>query len=131
VSWRTALTRRLAVHAIAPHVGRESAPLLVAWNLESIPRIPMRTAGPPLCPAPNLLCLPFRCRVLTLVFLRRPEAPARKPHQHSIGMPRLKLLERRHELVAGVRAKGGGFSFDDDRPVRVSRRHDQSAPWFE
>jgi len=118
---------RLPLHAIAPQIRGEAAPLLVTRNFESVARIAMGPTGTPLGAPSILRRLLFRRRHGALFLLRCPEASAGEPHQHDVLMPRLQLLERRHELVACVRTKRGRLAFEDDRPVCVSRRHDQSA----
>jgi hypothetical protein len=59
----------------------------------------------------------------SLLVLRRPQAAAREPLHHRIGMPDLQLPQRRHQLFLRVRAKRGGLAFENDRPVVVPGRH--------
>jgi len=54
---------------------------------------------------------------------RFPQAPAREPLHHDIGILPLQLMERRQKLFALARAKGRGFLIDEDGPVRVARGH--------
>jgi hypothetical protein len=80
-----------------------------------VSRTPL-TSGRPDRPA-------LRQRVGSLLVLRRPQAAAREPLHHRIGMPDLELPQRRHQLFLRVRAKRGGLAFENDRPVVVPGRH--------
>jgi hypothetical protein len=108
--------------AIAAETIREATSLLVSGDLESLARIPVRAAGAPGGAAAFTLSR-AATRLLLLMLRRLPETAARKPHQHGIGMTRLKLPERWRQLVARMCSKRGRLPFEDDRPVRVTRRH--------
>jgi hypothetical protein len=109
--------RRLFV-AIAAHSCGKAPPLFVARDIESRSRIPVLPPRPPLGAAP-FATLPLGLRLLG----RFPEPPPCEPLQHDVGMFGLQLLEGRHEIVALVRAKGRGLSFENDRPVCEAWRH--------
>lgn len=68
----------------------------------------------------------LRERVGALLVLRFPEASARKPFHHRVGVARLQLAQRGQQFFFGVGAEGGGFAFQNDRPVMVPGRHDAS-----
>lgn len=68
-------------------------------------------------------CVPLRERLDAFFFLRLPQASPREPLHHGIGVPVLQLSKRGGELVLRVRAKRGGFTLEDDRPVMVPGRH--------
>jgi hypothetical protein len=105
---------------IAPHPFGEAPPLLVARDVEPCARIAMRSARPP------ILTPPF-CSTGVLgrarFFRRGPQASAREPHHHRIGMLALELLERRDEVVAILRAESRGLPLDDDCPVGKAWGH--------
>src|SRR5262249_20985636 len=65
-------------------------------------------------------------RRLRLLF-RVPQLAAREVAELRVGMPRLNLLERRHQLVARGRAEGRWLAAEDDRPVGKARRHYRSS----
>jgi hypothetical protein len=57
-------------------------------------------------------------------FLRaRPQAAAREPHHHRVGVLVVELLEGRLELLAQLRSERRRLPFDDDRPVCEAWRH--------
>jgi hypothetical protein len=100
----------------------EAAPLLVARDVEPLPRIFVPPAGAPVRTAPFRRSRPaVRSRALLLP--RVPQPSAREPFHHRIGMVRLQLLQRGQQFFLLVGAESGGLSFQDDRPVRVTGRH--------
>ena len=112
--------------AIPPQILREPAPLLVAWDLESIARILVFAAGTPIMGTPILRrrSRPSpRERVRTFLILRLPETSAGEPLHDRVGMADLQLPQRRQQLVLEVGAKGGRLAVEDDRPVVVPGRH--------
>jgi hypothetical protein len=78
--------------ALATEPVGESAALLVAGHLETRTRILVRAARSPTRSASLATTAP-RQRFARLL-LRLPQAAARKPHHHGVGMPGLQLLQR-------------------------------------
>jgi hypothetical protein len=114
---------RPSLGAIAPQFGAEPSAFLVARHLEALARIAVRATGaPPGGAALGAVSLARRNRV-TLLFGRFPQTTAREPQHDGVGMPRLELTQRRHQLIARVRAEGGRLAFENDGPVRVARWH--------
>ena len=116
--------RHLAiVWCVIPEQSLAKAPaFLVARDFEFRARIFMRSARPPGRPTPlSRRPLPHERR--TRFFFGLPQASAREPHQHGIGMSRLQLTQRGQELLLRVRAKGCRLALEDDRPVRVAWGH--------
>jgi hypothetical protein len=113
-------TSRLRAMFPPPRLRREPPPLLVARHIEPGARVAVLAARPPaaisaLGASPALRCLRFE--------RRRPQPAAGEPHHHHVRVPGLQLLERRKQIVTLLRAKGGRLAFEDDRPIRESRRH--------
>jgi hypothetical protein len=113
--------------SLAPQILGKASPLLVARNLEAIPRILVLAAGTPIARTPIAGRGTCRTspgeRLCPLLILRLPQSPAREPLHHRIGMSHLQLAQRGQEFFLCVGAKRGGLSFEDDRPVVVPGRH--------
>ena len=108
---------------VAPQLLGESTALFVPGDLETIARVGVLAAGPPVARARLPGCAALGDRVGALLLLRFPQTSARKPLHHGVGMARLQLTERGRELLLRVGAKCGGLSLEDDRPVMVPGRH--------
>ena len=113
--------------SIAMQVLRKTPPLLIARHLEAIARILVLTAWTPIArtsiPGRRALRATLREGVGAFLVLRRPQATAREPFHHRIGMAPLQLPQRRHQFFLRVRAERGGLVFENDRPVVVPRWH--------
>ena len=113
--------------SLAPQVLGKASPLLVARDLEAIPRILVLAAGTPIARTPIAgrgTCRPSPGeRLGPLLILRLPQSPAREPLHHRIGMSHLQLAQRGQEFFFCVGAKCGGLPFEDDRPVVVPGGH--------
>jgi hypothetical protein len=82
----------------------------------------MRPARPPGGPAPlGRTRLPPGC---ALGFRRLPDPAAREPFHHDVGIRAAQLVERRQQIVRGSCPERRWLLIDEDRPVRVPRRHD-------
>jgi len=112
---------------IASKLLGEATPLLVARNVESLARILVFPARTPVARSAvarrRRLRAPSGDQRCALLLLRCPESSSGEPLQHGIGVACLQLTQRRDQLLLRVRAEGGGFSFEDDCPVVVPRRH--------
>jgi hypothetical protein len=113
-------------------------PLRLFRVLVLLTRIAVLAAGPPFRITVRLLlvavCIPRRTRTLPSTFAlaepllargvtRLPELTALEPLQLCVGMPFAKAIEGREQLLDVVRAERCRLIVDDDRPVRMSRRH--------
>jgi hypothetical protein len=109
----------------SPQVFRAPPPLFVARARETVARILVFAAGPPVARPllPRRGSAPVRRYFRALFVLRFPEASTREPLHHRVGVTRLQLPECRRELFLCMRAKCGGLAFEDDRPVVVPGRH--------
>jgi hypothetical protein len=85
-------------------------------------RIHVRTAGPPVAPA--FLAAPFHVAPRPLRLLRViPQLAAREPLHDNVLVRALQLRKRRLQLLLLGRTKSRWLVVDQDRPVRIPRRH--------
>jgi hypothetical protein len=116
--------RRPKLVAIAPSRGVLIRALVFAagFLLEPIARILVHAARPPVAAA--FFSAGRRSLLRFSLGLRRfPQTAAREPlHDHvRIGPPELR--ERRQQFLALTGPKRSGLAVDENRPVRVTRRH--------
>jgi hypothetical protein len=66
---------------------------------------------------------PPALEVLALGFLCFPQPAPREPFHDDVGILAQQLVERREQLAALARAECRRLVVDQDRPIRVARRH--------